>query len=110
MPATQTSTTFWAPFQRAIPIFTPADLDEEAADEVHTFLDSVTSTPDLIVLFDPAGRSLWSSADLPLHLSPQMEGDSATVLRRHLSRALQKPQQAREFMLEGDGGEAMDLA
>jgi hypothetical protein len=103
MPAAQTSTTLWAEFQRAIPILTTADLDEEAADEVQTFLNGVASTPDLIVLFDAKGKSMWSSVDLPFSLREQKEWDGATVLRRCLGRAL------REGWSVGGGGEAMDL-
>jgi hypothetical protein len=103
MPAEQTSTTLWTEFKRAIPILTTSDLDEEAADEVQTFLNSVVSTPDLIILFDAKGKSVWSSIDLPL----KTEWDGATVLRRHLSRALKDP---RPVGGGGGGeGEAMDL-
>jgi hypothetical protein len=105
MPAEQTSTTLWAEFKRAIPILTTSDLDEEAADELRTFLNNVSSTPDLVVLFDAKGRSVWSSEDLPFSLRQQKEWDSATVLRRCLSRAV------REAWPVGGGGqgEAMDL-
>lgn len=102
MPAEQTSTDLWTALQRTVPIFTTADLDEEAADEVRTFVDDVTSTPDLIVLFDASGRSIWSSEDLPLQL--QTEWDSVTALRTHLSRALQS------LLPREREREAMDLA
>jgi hypothetical protein len=105
MPAEQSSTLLWAEFKRAIPILTTADLDEEAADEVQTFLNNVSSTPDLIVLFDSTGQSIWSSMDLPLQ--SQTEWDSATVLRRHLSQALRSPKQS--VGQRREEGEAMDL-
>ena len=104
MPAEQTSFDLWSAFQRVIPICTTSDLDEEAADEVRTFLEEVALAPDLVVLFDARGRSVWSSEDLPRG-SSRMEGGDATVLRMHLCRALREMMPADER----EGGEAMDL-
>lgn len=102
MPAEQTSTDLWTSYQRAIPIFTTAELDEEAADDVLSFLDEVASTPDVIVLFDAKGRSVWSSSDLSYH--SRTEWDGSAVLRMHLRGAL------RSLMPRMEDGEAMDLA
>ena len=102
MPAEQTSTDVWASYQRAIPIFTTVDLDEEAADDVRTFLDEVASTPDVIVLFDAKGCSVWSSSDSSYR--SRTEWDDPAVLRMHLCRAL------RSLMPRMEDGEAMDLA
>lgn len=101
MPAEQTSTDLWASCKRAVPIVTTADLDEEAANEVQTFLEEVASTPDLIVLFNASGKSIWSSEDLPLQ--SQTAWDGATTLRMHLSRALQN------LLPHQREGEAMDI-
>jgi hypothetical protein len=102
MPAEQTSTDLWTHCQRVIPILTTVDLDEEAADEIRTFLDDVAATPDMVILFDAKGRSVWSSLDLS---SRSRTGwDEATILRAHLSRAL------RELVPRTEDGEAMDLA
>jgi len=104
MPAEQTSFDLWSSFQRVVPICTTADLDEEAADEVRAFLEDVAATPDLIVLFDARGRSVWSSEELPRG-SSRTEGGDAAVLRMHLGRALREMMSA-----DGrEGGEAMDL-
>lgn len=82
-----------------------ADLDEGASDAVHTFFNETAElSPDLIILFDSAGKGLWSSEDLSLE--SQREWDSGTVLRTALEKAL------RRLMMpwEDDGdGEAMDL-
>jgi hypothetical protein len=102
MPAEQTSLDLWNQLQRVVPICTAADLDEEAGDEVRAFLDEVVATPDLIILFDARGRSVWSSVELP-QVSSRMEWDGAAVLRMCLGRAL------REMMVRGEDGEAMDL-
>lgn len=101
MPAEQTSTDLWTACKRAVPIFATVDLDEEAADEVQTFLEEVTSTPDSIVLFNASGKSIWSSEDLPLQ--PQTAWDGATTLRMHLSQALQNCLPCQRE------GEAMDM-
>jgi hypothetical protein len=103
MPAEQTSFDLWNQLQRVVPICTAADLDEEAGDEVRAFLDEVVETPDLIVLFDARGRSVWSSVELP-QVSSRTEWDDVAVLRMHLCRAL------RGMMLGREDGEAMDLA
>lgn len=103
MPAEQTSFDLWSSIQRVVPICTTADLDEEAADEVRTFLEDMEATPDLIILFDARGRSVWSSLELPRGRSrTDPEGDDL-VLRMHLGRAL------RELMPRGEEGEAMEL-
>lgn len=104
MPAEQTSFDKWSHFQRVIPICTTAHLDEEAADEVRSFLEDVVATPDLIVLFDARGKGLWSSVDLP-QVGSRMEWDGAgtDVLRMCLCRAL------RGMMARGEDGEAMEL-
>jgi hypothetical protein len=98
MPADQTSTSYWAEYQRVIPIFTTNDLDEEAADEVRNFLNDidVETTPDSVALFDAKGMSLWSSGEMGL------EGDGVSVVHRELNRALRGPRSSGE-------GEAMDL-
>ena len=92
MPAEQTSFDLWTHLQRVIPICTTADLDEEAADEVRTFLEleEVAATPDLIILFDARGRSVWSSVDTELSRgdSRAARGGDDVVFRMHLSRAL----------------------
>ena len=102
MPAEQDSFGSWTQFQRLVPICTTADLDEEAADEVRTFLEDVASTPDVIVLFDAKGRGVWSSGELP-RTGPRTEASDAVVLRMHLGRVL------RGMMPRGEDGEAMDL-
>lgn len=102
MPAEQTSFDLWGQFQRVIPICTTADLDEEAGDEVQAFLENVESTPDLIVLFDARGLSVWSSVELPRDRE-QAEGDDAAVLRMYLCQALRQMRPGRE------DGEAMEL-
>lgn len=102
MPAEQSSTDIWTACKRVVPIVTTADLDEEAADEVQTFLNETASSPDQVVLFDASGRSLWSSKDLPLQ--SQTAWDGATTLRMHLSRAL------RDSLPGEREGEAMDIA
>lgn len=104
MPAEQTSFDLWNQFQRVIPICTTADLDEEAADELRAFLEDVASTPDLLVLFDARGRSVWSSADLPLG-GERMDGGDSDVLRKHLGQALGEMMRAGER----EDGEAMEL-
>jgi hypothetical protein len=105
MPAEQTSLDLWTQLQRVIPICTTADLDEEAADEVQTFLEEVAATPDLIILFDARGRSVWSSADMESSRGDTRaaRGGDDVVLRMHLGRAL------RELMPRGEDGEAMEL-
>lgn len=105
MPAEQTFFDLWTQLQRVVPICTTADLDEEAADEVRTFLEDVAVTPDLIVLFDARGRGVWSSVDmeLPRGSSRTARGGYNVVLRMHLGRAL------RELMPRIEDGEAMDL-
>ena len=102
MPAEQPCFDLWNQFQRIIPICTTADLDEEAGDEVHAFLNHVESTPDLIVLFDERGLSVWSSEELPRDRE-RTEGADAAVLRMCLCRAL------REMMPGRERGEAMEL-
>lgn len=104
MPAEQTFFDLWTQLQRLVPICTTADLDEEAADEVRTFLEDVAATPDLIVLFDARGRGVWSSAELP-RVNSRAEGGGGydVVLRMHLVRAL------RELMPRNEDGEAMEL-
>jgi hypothetical protein len=104
MPAEQTSTDLWTHCQRVIPILTTIDLDEEAADDVRTFLNDVASTPDVVVLFDARGRSVWSSLDLSFSSRSRTEWNEATVLRAHLGRAL------RVLVPRTEDGEAMDLA
>jgi len=104
MPTEQTSTDLWTYCQRVIPILTTTDLDEEAADEVRTFLDDVASTPDVVVLFDAQCRSVWSSLDLSFPSRSRTVWDEATVLRAHLGRAL------RMLVPRTEDGEAMDLA
>lgn len=104
MPAEQPSFNPWTSSQRLVPICTTADLDEEAAGELRAFLEDVAATPDLLVLFDARGRSVWSSVDSPLR-GEQMDGGGSTVLRKHLGRALggMMPAGGRE------DGEAMEL-
>jgi hypothetical protein len=102
MPAEQTSLDLWTSFQRVVTICTTTDLDEEAADEVRTFLNEVAATPDLIVLFDARGRSVWSSVELP-QVGLRAEWDGATILRMHLCRVLM------EMVPGRDGGDAMEL-
>lgn len=102
MPAEQTSFDLWSQSQRFIPICTTADLDEEAGDEVRTFLEDVAATPDVVVLFDARGRSVWSSVDLP-RTGSRTEASDAVVLRMQLCRVL------REMMPRGEDGEAMEL-
>ena len=102
MPAEQTSFDLWTQYQRVIPICTTADLDEEAGDEVRSFLEDVESTPDVVVLFDARGKSVWSSVALPRG-SSRTEKDGATFLRMHLCRVL------RGMMPTVEDGEAMEL-
>lgn len=102
MPADQPSFDLWTEYQRAIPICTTTNLDEEAADEVRTFLEDVAATPDLIILFDARGRSVWSSVELPRGGARTQGGDDA-LLRSCLGRAL------REMMPGREDGEAMEL-
>lgn len=102
MPAEQTSFGLWTRFQRVVPICTTAGLDEEAGDEVRTFLEDVASTPDVINLFDAKGRSVWSSGELPRG-SSRTDASDAVVLRMHLCRAL------RQMMPREEDGEAMEL-
>lgn len=104
MPAEQTSFDLWSSFQRVIPICTTADLDEEAAYEVRAFLDEVAATPDLIVLFDARGRSVWSSLELPGGRSRTEGGGGGDImLRVQLGRAL------REMVPKEEPGEMMEL-
>ena len=49
-------------------------------------MNEVGSTPDVIVLFDAKGRSVWSSSDLSYHSRTEWNGSA--VLRMHLCRAL----------------------
>jgi len=102
MPAEQPPFDLWTGFQRVIPICTTADLDEEAADELRAFLEDVAVTPDLIILFDARGRSVWSSVELPRGGAP-MEGGEDALLRICLGRVL------REMMPGREDGEAMEL-
>jgi hypothetical protein len=105
MPAEQTSFDLWTPFQRAVPICTTADLDEEAADEVRAFLEEVAATLDLIGLFDANGWGVWSSVELPRG-SSRTEGEGDAVLRVQLGQALREMNQ----MVPGrEDGEAMEL-
>ena len=105
MPAEQTSFDIWTQLQRVIPICTTTDLDEETAYEVQAFLEDVESTPDLIVMFNARGWSVWSSEDMELSRSNSRtaRGGDDVVLRMHLGRAL------RELMPRGEDGEAMEL-
>ena len=104
MPAEQTSFDLWSSFQRVIPICTTADLDEEAADEVRTFLEDVAATPNLIVLFDAGERGVWSSVELPRGGERMERGDDA-LLRMCLCRAPRDMMPARRR----EDGEATEL-
>ena len=69
---------------------------------MQTFLEEVAETPDLVVLFDARGRSVWSSKEVPLGRGG--EGGDTAVLRLGLGRALRGMRGE-----EGYGGEAMEL-